>query len=295
MLRSSRVGLTLIELLVAVLLMGVVAASLQRLLHSMQRFSRYQEQRVHLNAGLRVAGAILPTELRGLDATGTAGSDILAMTDTAITYRAMRTLHFVCRPPTPTGRRAASFAVAATPRFGVRRLDPARDALLIFAEADPTTASDNYWVQADLSVGLTRGNACPGGAESLTLSVRNLPTEALKDVRVGAPIRGYEVMRLASYRDARGDWWVGARGRGKARGWSRAQPVLGPLAQHGLRFSYWNSEGAAVASPSDVARIGITLIARTSERVRTRAGATRHMFDTIRTQVALRNNRRSQR
>ncbi len=293
MLRSPWAGVTLVELVVSLVLLAVVAASVHQLLISSHRSARYHAERAQLTANLRVAAAILPAELGGLDATGSAGSDIVAMSDSTITYRSMRGLHMLCRNPTLTGPASGTLVLAAARPSGVRRPDPARHWLLIFAEADPMTETDNHWVRADLA-DAARGSACPGQAPSITVSVVNVvPPGSLKDVQRGAPVGSYELVELRGYRDGRGDWWLGVRRRAKGRRWSATQPVLGPLAPGGLRLSYWHSTGARASSATDVARIGITLIGRSNEPVRAPTGAQRHLLDTLSIQIVLKNNQRS--
>ncbi len=283
--------MTLVELVVSLVLLAVVAGSVHQLLISSHRSARYQAERAQLTANLRVAAAILPAELGGLDATGSAGSDIVAMSDSSITYRGMRGLHMLCRNPTLTGPASGTLVLAAGGPSGVRRPDPARHWLLIFAEADPMTATDNHWVRADLA-DAARGSACPAQAPSITVSVVNVvPPGSLKDVQRGAPLRSYELVELRGYRDGRGDWWLGVRRRAGRR-WSATQPVLGPLAAGGLRLSYWHSTGARASSATDVARIGITLIGRSNEPVRAPTGQ-RHLLDTLSIQIVLKNNQRS--
>ncbi len=86
-------------------------------------------------------------------------------------------------------------------------------------------------------------------------------------------------MRLSSYRDRSGDWWLGAR----RPGGGSVQPLLGPLAPDGLRFTFYDAAGLETADPGRVASVGFTLAAGTPSRPRA--------IDSVALRVALRNYR----
>src|SRR5260370_42614846 len=94
--RGGRRGFTMIELLVALVLLGIVSAAVYRVLVNNQRLYMAQTQRIDLSQNIRAAGSILPAEFRELDASE---GDITAMTPTSITIRAMRWLGFACNVP----------------------------------------------------------------------------------------------------------------------------------------------------------------------------------------------------
>jgi prepilin-type N-terminal cleavage/methylation domain-containing protein len=285
----NRRGFTLIELLIGLVLVSLLAGAIYQLLVNNQQLYRQQVQRSDLNSTLRGTVAILPAELRELDAGDPAESDILAMTATAVTFKAMRTLQFLCAAPVDGGT-SGSVTVWRNPAFGVRPLDPTRDSVLVFAEGDPETRADNQWVHANVSV-VAAGTACPGGAASATLTLTGVaPSGGLGLVLEGAPVRGFEVEQVLTYTDALGDAWLGARQSAKGS-WSTTQPLLGPLAAGGLQFAYFDSTGAVTAVPADVARIGISVSGMTREPVRS-AGHMQRVVDSLTTQVALRNNPR---
>lgn len=285
----NRRGFTLIELLVSLVLVGVVTGAIYTLLLNNQRIYRQQVERVELNATLRAAVAILPSELREASATDTIGGDLIAITASSITYKAMRSLYLLCGPATNSGS-TGSVTLFQDPRFGLRALDAARDSVLIFAEGDPATRGDNHWLHANVR-SITLGTSCPGTTPSVTVDLTHVnPVGSLAGVTDGAPLRGYEVVQFLSYTDTNGDLWIGGRQYSKSGGWSTTQPLLGPLAASGLQFTYLDTVGVATTVPADVARIGVTVIGETVEPVRASDGTTRVLVDTLTTFVALRNN-----
>ena len=284
----NRRGFTFIELLVAMVLLGVVALAIYQLLTNNQRLYRQQAERSDLNETLRGATSMLPMELREVNAADTMGSDITSMTANAITYKAMRTLYFACNNPVDGGS-TGSIDLWRTPFFGNRFPDPTRDSVVLFAEADPTTRMDNFWVHANVSA-VSYGSLCPGTQPSVTVTLSNVyPVGGLGKATAGTPVRGYEMLQLLTYQDARGDAWLGVRQLLKATGWTTTQPLLGPLAGRGVRFTYLDTAGVVTTQPTSVARIGIMVPGMTLEPVRS-AGRLQRVIDSLSTTVAVRNN-----
>lgn len=284
----SRRGFTMIEMMVALVMTGIVVGALYQLLVTNQRVYRQQTERVDLNSNMRAAVAIVPTEVRELNAADTVESDITAMGDSAMTYKAMRAFYVLCQAPVIAGPNGTLLAWRNTP-LGLRQADMGRDSVLIFAEGDPLTERDNMWVHANVRAALTLGVGCPGGAPSVAIPVNNVwPTNGLRRVLTGAVVRSFETSQLLAYPDVNGDWWLGGRSFVKATGWSGIQPVLGPLSANGLKLAYFDAAGVVTAVPENVARIGVTVIGRSWTRS---AGGSTSKFavDTLVTHIALRN------
>src|SRR5438105_14468012 len=89
----ARRGFTLIELMIALVLLGIVSTAVYKVLVNNQRLYTAQTQTIDLQQNIRAAAAILPAEFRELDA---ADGDIKGMTATSLRIRAMRALAFVC-------------------------------------------------------------------------------------------------------------------------------------------------------------------------------------------------------
>ncbi len=285
-------GFTLIELLIGLVLTGLVAGSVYQVLLSNQRVYRVQTERVDLQGNVRAAVAMVPSELLELNAADTVDSDIVTLGDTLVTYKAMRNLFFVCQPPISAGA-TGTVVLWRNPSYGLRGIDSNRDSILIFAENDPSTRFDDYWVHANVSGTVATGTACPMSAPSLTVTLDNVyPVGSLAGVEEGAPLRSFEVVQLFTYPDLAGAFWMGSRVFGKSGGWGDVQPVLGPIANGGLRFTYFDANGVATTNRSAVARVGIQVIGRTNEPVKSTFGDIRYVVDTLTTHVALRNNTR---
>jgi len=279
----TRRGFTLAELLIAMVLFGIVSTAIYQVLVNNQRVYRQQTQRIELTDNIRSAVAIVQTDLRELNAADPAGSDIVEMTDSSLTYKAMRSLYVTCQPA------SGGTVILDTTMIGLRALDAEFDSLLVFADLNTQLASDDVWRHVNVTA-VQRSNSCPSGRPSINVSVS--PSIAGADSALaGYPVRGFEVVDVRRYADASGAIWLGSRRYSKSSGWSGLQPIVGPLASGGLRFAYFARDGSITSNRSQVARIGITVIGRTSQPVRLNTGSMGYLTDSLVTYVALRNNR----
>jgi len=299
--RAARRGFTMVELLVALVLLGLVSAALYRVLVNNQRLYMAQTQRIDLSQNIRAAANILPAELREIDASE---GDIVSMTPTRLEIRAMRWLGFACTPPVLGGgllgltMNIRGGAPGQPLFFGARGINIATDTMLIYYDGNPTSRTDDYWARGTFTGIAPVAANCPdatvppqqGRLVTFNLNLLGLGVNQAGAIPTGAPVRGYEHVIYQLYRPA-GDtsWYVGFQ---PAAGGSM-QPLIGPVLTNGLTFQYYNAAGAVTAVPTQVARVDITVRARTVSAVR-RGGMApaATIVDSITTSVALRNNRR---
>ncbi len=261
----GRRGFTMIELLVALVLLGIVSAALYRVLVNNQRLYMAQTQRIDLSQNIRAAGSILPAEFRELDASE---GDITAMSATSISIRAMRWTGFA---------RAINNS----------------DGILVYYDGDKNSRLDDFWATATITAA-PNGQNCDDGTNGqrllLNMNLLGLGPNVAGAIPLGAPVRGWEAVNYSLYRPA-GDtsWYVGFQPAGAAT----PQPLIGPVLTNGLTFQYYDVNGNPTAVRAQVARIDITVRARTAAAVRAGGqAAAATMVDSVVTSVALRNNRR---
>ncbi|HEX2681592.1 MAG TPA: prepilin-type N-terminal cleavage/methylation domain-containing protein [Candidatus Dormibacteraeota bacterium] len=288
-------GFTLVELLVALVLLGIVSTGIYQALTANQRTFIAQTERIGLQQNIRAAAQILPGEFRLLDA---GEGDISAMSATQITMRAIRKLGFICLPPTLPGIGNLTMTVRALPFFGGTSSFANNDSLLIFDEGDPTTRNDDSWVAAQVKAAPSAATCPDSGVatQPAGYSVTLAPGWAVSNKNVvgaitnGSPVLGFVSLTYGLFQSASdGRWYVGDSTAGQS--WL---PIIGPLnGSTGLTLTYYDTLGAVTATPANVASIGIVLRAQTAVPVRQEyQGTTAYQVDSVTTRVALRNNPR---
>ncbi len=289
----TRRGFTLVELLVALVLLGLVSAAIYRVLVNNQRIYQAQTQRIDLQQNIRAAVTLLPSELRELDA---ADGDIVAMTATSLTVRGTRQMAFICAVPVvgvPVGGVApVTMTIRADPFYNVRDFATATDSIFVYYEGDEGTIADDGWVRGRITA-IANLN-CPDGAAGRQLATALFfganQIAATGRIQNGSPVRGYEPVTYSVYQAADGRWYLGYQ---SLSGGGVRQPLIGPLLDaNGVTFDYFGVDGAVTAVPAQVAQIRITLRAQTAAPIRTADGPQRYVTDSIVTTVSLRNNRR---
>ncbi len=285
-------GFTLIEILVALILFGIVSVAIYQTLITHQRTFLAQTQRIDLQQNIRAAATILPGEFRTLDA---ADSDIAAMSATAITIRAIRKLGFICNPPVLGGGLGnISFTVRVQPYFGTPGGFANNDSVLVYYEGNLKSRLDDGWLRAQLK-NAPSAATCPDSITThpgwqLTMAPQFLTGQlnVAGAVTNGAPVYGFQTVTYGLYATG-GSYYVGDSTSGQ--GW---QPLIGPLiGANGLSLSYYDSTGAVTAVRTQVAQIGLVLRAQTAVPTRpASSGTAAYQVDSVTTRVALRNNPR---
>ena len=291
----TRRGFTLIELLLVVVVMGIIGTALTRVILNSFRVSASQLTQADMQANVRVAGLLMPLELReiGYDSnitTGVVTSDIEAIGQTAVRFRAWRGIGMTCGTPTLNEVRLYK------PPMG-SRLPRLSDGFLWFVENDPNLGTDDQWLPLDVTA-VDENGLC--GADPAIVITMNTPQVspggvnlALSNIKVGGPVRYYERMQFGTYVGADGRTWLGARSL--SLGELSYQPVAGPLvAFNPVQLMYYNKNGVfmnpAAANPVDVRAIDIQIRGLTDQAI-TLAGTLprRSNTMTLQTRVALRN------
>src|SRR5213596_3798938 len=90
---SLLAGFTLIELVIAMVLMSLVGGAIVKLLLQQQRFYNSTSDLIQTRQQIRQAAAMLPSDLRGISSVG---GDIYAMSDSALEFRSVFGSSVVC-------------------------------------------------------------------------------------------------------------------------------------------------------------------------------------------------------
>jgi len=298
---SARRGFTLVELAIALVLGLMVGGLVHRMLLHNQRLARGQAERVALQDNVRVVALVLAGELGGLgsdeitpEASAALGypaairSDLLAIEPGAVTYLAGRGAGRVCGvTPGPLPE-----IVVAESSWESLRAPRATDSLLVFADSDPATGSDDAWIH--LGIVSAGAGSCPGGAAGVALRVAApapLDPAALARITSGSPARLAEVMQMRYYRSG-GKSWFGMR---SVSAGEAITPVAGPLADsspgvRGLTLVYHDAADAPTSDPAAVRAVQVSLLGVTDQPIHGR-DTRRPLVDSfaLTTRVALRN------
>jgi Tfp pilus assembly protein PilW len=290
-------GASIIELMIALTIFGLVMAGVTSAIVEQTRFQAGATRVVSSQRSLRQIADLLPSELRAL---GTGAGDIYAMNVSSVDLRVTTGSTVVCAvapggmsvtiPPTQLASGVALTSWRDVPIAG--------DSLFIFDEGPLAARTDDVWRPYSLTAAPTAGNCATStgftrsageAAAGMTLS---LATAVSATTVAGAPIRFYRPARYALTAGAGGRWYLGYTECSPACGALDivAGPVSSPSGQ-GVGFTFRDSLGAVTAAPSQVAFVELVLHtdgAPVGERSRLRSGA---LADSLRVSVAVRNPR----
>jgi prepilin-type N-terminal cleavage/methylation domain-containing protein len=271
----NRRGLSLLEVLIALTLTGVVALLAWSILQAAAFRLRDRSERFSMEHSLRVASSAARALLEPLGQDTTAGSDLALPAADAFVARAVRGSGILCSAgPDSLWVRSGSdwWSELRAPSAG-------RDSLMV-----ATVLGPERWSATVLDAGPLSGT-CPDGSPAMLLPARLAPAD-LAAIGPGSPVRVFEPMELRVYSSS-GATWLGMRSVSSG---GSIQPLAGPLSGAGVRFSYYSRAGTIVTAPGLVAWAGIAISGLTE-----RAGGvgiarlSRASIDSVSGAVLLRN------
>jgi prepilin-type N-terminal cleavage/methylation domain-containing protein len=280
--RDQRGGFTLVEMLVAIVILSLVAASLNKIFSAQQRLAVAQVEQASVQATVRSASTIASTELWELSTSPAGVSDIVNFDATGLTYRAMRTLGLACQVSANEVRIRTSFLSQ------YRSIVPGQDSLFLFVEGNPQQSSDDRWIPLRIT-SVSNGSSC-AGAGAIALGVTAIDSASRAGIVVDAPIRTFEIMELRPVTVGT-QTWLGARS--VSGGEASLQPVAGPVNANGIQFTYLDSLGSVTTQAGRVRSIRINLVGE-SDRVarRLQSNSVQLVQDSLSTAITLRNTPR---
>ena len=276
----TRRGISLVELVVSMAVLGLVLSLVGRTLVGQQRLYGDLHLREMRTRAMQQGTQILAAEVESLAADD---GDVVSgqATDSAVEFHALIGSAVTCDlhgstvrlPPAVDGNAPGFAAFVATPDVG--------DRLLAF---DGESGAEQWRAWAIVAV--QRGGApCTwaGSQEGFTLTLDSVVT--------GGPFTAVRITRRTRYSLYRGgdqEWYLGMRDWNSGAGhFNSIQPVSGPfLAYHappassGLRFSYADSNGVALGTPvangASVRRVDVVVRVQSGGDSLSRLIAVRH-------------------
>jgi prepilin-type N-terminal cleavage/methylation domain-containing protein len=303
---GARRGASLVELLVALALFGVVGAATLRSLDRQSRFHRGILAILESRTQHAAAHEAVAVELRS---ASTQAGDIGRLSDSAVVFRFPVASGVACNVVAGAIDLAPD-SVAAGQSFARARTAPqAGDTAWIFDEGATDVLGDDSWVGVSLTAVTRSSGRCPAsplvdpvldaGASTWRLShAGTLPLTVMP----GAPVRQTRLARFALYRGGTGEYWLGfAEWQPVTNAWVTIQPVSGPYlpfsaaspASSGIALAARDSSGAPVILPGPGSPATLMLATRTLTTQRVRMDGVVHgrYADSLLSFIALRNAR----
>ncbi|HET7553225.1 MAG TPA: prepilin-type N-terminal cleavage/methylation domain-containing protein [Gemmatimonadaceae bacterium] len=288
-----RRGTTLVELLVVLVLLAIVGGATMHVAVGQQRFLAAVERVMEVHRTSREGADIPRQELRIM---APASGAIYGMAADRVEFRSLIGASVICEFDSSRttvsipGRLAwsglTSWVVA--PRE--------RDTVLVFDAASDSTLP--RWRVHTLATAPDPGGRCPtvsglartSAEENDALSFRLTPPLE-SSVGAGASLRFVRRARYQLYRAGDGYWYLGFLDCAPARSvpCSTIQPVSGPFAPAGVRFTFVDSTGTVTADPAHVARVDVLSRAESDAPLRAMGLALGVYSDSVLASIALRN------
>jgi prepilin-type N-terminal cleavage/methylation domain-containing protein len=256
-----RRGLTLVELLVALVVAGVVFALVATISAREQRLVGDIAADASLDQQLREGASVFPIDVRGA-----APGDIREAGDSSIELRTTIASAVVC--DTSGGALVLPPATAgATATASTSSSIAAGDTAWLFTPGD---SIDDWQPHAIIGTVASSTGPCAPGGPALDPGTRALARKAIRlgvappRAAIGMPLRVTRPLRFSLYRSG-GGWYLGARDWNTTSGrFNTIQPVSGPFlsaASAGPMLEYVDNAGVRLTTPvSDPKRIALIRI-----------------------------------
>jgi Tfp pilus assembly protein PilW len=270
-----RIGFTMIEVLVALVVGMLVLSSVVQLLIVQGRGYRKQREQVDVRETAREAVDLLSWDLRQ---AAVAGSSFAAMGANAVTIRSFRGLGTVCG-------KHATLARYGLWRTGGNIQATVDDTALVYQ------IGRGQWnklritaVGTPAALGLT-ACAWPGARPpDVVVEFAVTVTTDTSYIKVGAPFRTFRRVQYAEYQQ-NNRWWLGRKVGAAAAYELLTGPLLAPTS-NGLAFTYYDTLGAVTANPAAVGSVAFTL--RTESFKNTPGSTSPYQHDSVTTKIAVR-------
>jgi prepilin-type N-terminal cleavage/methylation domain-containing protein len=289
--RSNRRGMTLVEVMIALVLLGIVSGVIMRVVLRQQRFYQGVNEIMTQRGQLRSGTSVLPVDLRSLSSIG---EDILAVSDSAIEFDMNIGTSFVCEtvvggkvmvlPPKSTGK--GNYFTSIAPGVKLEVPEEVLRGVTVYVYNDSSTLGnfDDVWQKLSLVKYDSTKAFCitpvpayvdvfDAGEWRYTLEVTdttgtvdNTPGGTngpiSRYVGPGAPIRIMKRVRYALYQEADSKWYVGYSEFDKVHGkYGELTPVSGPYEPYatgsgtatGFLFRYFDVDGVEIAPGANTA------------------------------------------
>ena len=311
---SARAGLTLIELMISIVLLGLMGGLIVSFLLKQGRFYSGANEILLTRTQVRQASVMMPSDLRGISP---AAGDIYAMSDTMIEFRSTFGTSVICRNdrttsqiPIPPVTLAKGSALSVWTQTPVNN-----DSLALYVDSTGASSNDDTWSYHKITAtAIAFSNATPGctSASGLMKATGDVSTsnpsysftlspQQSATVSAGAAVRFFKKVHYSLYQAADNNWYLGYYDCRTSRTpvCNTIQPIAGPLKPYvsgqpqlaGLRFTYYDTTGAVTTNRLAVSRISVLLQGQGTKTIQLAGGTPQTFGDSLRIEVALRNRK----
>jgi prepilin-type N-terminal cleavage/methylation domain-containing protein len=288
----DRAGFTLIEIVIALVISGLVVTSIFQIMQGNSRFVRMQSAREEVQQNARAALELIASDLRAVPPGA-----LITLEPTRVRFRQPRAWGILCnklKPGTATAWVLFPAGVVPADSFFNR---PAWG-LGVEQTTDPLVRTGAFRFVAG-TTRQTSGDAC-GSIQSVASAQRvrlgfnhpGNPFVGVDSILPGTPVLLFEEVQydVATPGGTVPGQWI-RRMTGYSGSSPNMQPMAGPVpAGGGLRFTYLQADGTTPAVlPSQVRQIGIEVVTRSSAVFNQGGVVQPQQVDSARTDVYLRN------
>ena len=298
---GSRRGTSLVELMVALVLFGIVGMATLRSLDRQARFHTGILAILEARSQHAAAHEAVAVELLGLSS---AAGDIGRLSDSSIVFRLPVGGGLACIGA-PGELHLAPDSVAAGQSFARFRTAPQPgDTAWILDEGPSDVAADDRWLGFHILTTSRAPGLCAGSTlvdpvlDAAATSWRLTVSGVLPVAVAGAAVRLTMIARFALYRGGTGEQWLGFTEVQPATGaWVTIQPVSGPYipyraaapAGSGVALGGRDSSGAVTTLPGTQAAISLSTRTQTSRVVRMDGAPRGLRADSLHSLIGVRN------
>ena len=326
--RGRQRGMTLVEIMVSLVLLGIVSGVIMRVIMRQQRFYQGVNQIMGQRSQLRQATSVLPIDLRSLSSVG---NDIRVASDSSIEFMVTVGTSAVCKVVNGAHVALPPETLASqqtiTSWYGYGEPDPKNKPLsaytvYIYNDSSIGGNEDDRWQKFRLSDVQHSNSICLSTFTTIGDIGKDRPILELTStepndpvtggplsqyIGVGAVVRVVKQVRYKLYQDSNGQWYLGfSEFNNTTSKYDDLSPVSGPFdayaggsgAATGVGFRYYDVDGNEIASGADsasrsrIARVDLIARARTAGIIKAAGiqnGVNQQYKDSLAVSVMLRN------